>query len=151
MCWTIEKQFQFLTDSLHCELPGLGKPRAALFAFAMSLVASNVLAVLRAEIREVHGAEQEAEISGYYLADEVAADYRTLMKYLPAEQWVGWRHLPAEDLRQLLMGIARHVNVKALTRHKRGPKKPPSQKPVYDKKHTHFSVARVLNEAKDTC
>jgi Transposase DDE domain len=149
--WTIEKQFQFLTDSLHCELPGLGKPRAALFAFAMSLVASNVLAVLRAEIRQAHGGEQEAEISGYYLADEVASDYRTLMKYLPAEQWVNWRHLSAEDLMHLLLVIAQHVNVKALTRHKRGPKKPPSQKPVYDKKHTHYSVARVLNEAKDTC
>jgi Transposase DDE domain len=149
--WTIEKQFQFLTDSLHCELPGLGKPKAALFAFAMSLVASNVLALLRAEIREVHGAKQEMEISGYYLADEVAADYRTLMKYLPPEQWVGWRQLQAKDLTQLLTAIAHHVNVKALTRSKRGPKKPPSEKPVYDKKHTHFSVARVLNEAKDTC
>jgi Transposase DDE domain len=149
--WTIEKQFQFLTDSLHCELPGLGKPKAALFAFAMALVASNILAVLRAEIREIHGVERETEISGYYLADEVAADYRTLMKYLEPHQWVGWRHLAAKDLTQLLMAIARHVNVKALTRGKRGPKKPPSKKPVYDKKHTHFSVARLLNEAKDTC
>ena len=25
--WTIEKHFQFLTESLHCEIPGLGKPR----------------------------------------------------------------------------------------------------------------------------
>ena len=39
--WTIETQFQLLTVSLHCEVPGLGKPKAALFAFAMSLVASN--------------------------------------------------------------------------------------------------------------
>jgi hypothetical protein len=149
--WTIEKEFQFLTDALHCELPGLGKPKAALFAFAMALVASNVLAALRAGIREVHGIQQETEISGYYLADEVAADYRTLLKYLPPEQWLGWRHLEAKDLMQLLIGVARHVNIKALTRSKRGPKKPPSDKPVYDKKHTHFSVARVLNETKDTC
>jgi hypothetical protein len=149
--WTIEKAFQFLTDSLHCELPQLGKPRAALFAFAMALVASNVLAVLRAAIRAVHGVEQESEISGYYLADEVAADYRTLLKYLPPEQWVGWRQLQANDLTQLLKAIAGYVNVKALTRRQRGPKKPPSAKPVYDKKHTHFSVARVLNETKDTC
>ena len=29
MRWTIEKHFQFLTESLHCEITGLGKPRAA--------------------------------------------------------------------------------------------------------------------------
>jgi Transposase DDE domain len=149
--WTIEKHFQFLTESLHCEVPSLGKPRAALFAFAMSLVASNVLAVLRAEIRQAHGVERETEISGYYLADEVAADYRTLPKYLPPEQWIAWRHLEAKDLAQLLTGIAGHINLKALTRSQRGPKKPPKEKPVYDKKHTHFSVARLLNEVKDTC
>jgi hypothetical protein len=35
--WTIETHLQFLTQSLHCELPGLGRPRAALFGFAMAL------------------------------------------------------------------------------------------------------------------
>jgi hypothetical protein len=34
--WTIETHLQFLTQSLHCELPGLGHPRAALFGFAMA-------------------------------------------------------------------------------------------------------------------
>jgi IS4 transposase len=53
--WTIETQFQFLTVSLHCEVPGPGKPKAALFAFAMSLVASNALAVVRASLRAAHG------------------------------------------------------------------------------------------------
>ena len=61
--WTIETQFQLLTVSLHCEVPGLGKPRAALFAFAMSLVASNALAVVRASLRAAHGKEAEAEVS----------------------------------------------------------------------------------------
>jgi IS4 transposase len=70
--WTIEKHFQFLTQSLHCELPGLGQPRAALFGFAMALLAANALAVVRASIRSAHGVEAEAEVSGYYLADEIA-------------------------------------------------------------------------------
>ena len=48
--WTIEKHFQFLTQSLHCELPGLGKPKAALFGFAMALVAANALAAVRASM-----------------------------------------------------------------------------------------------------
>ena len=54
MRWTIETHLQFLTESLHCELPGLGKPRAALFGFAMALVASNALAVVRGSIRAEH-------------------------------------------------------------------------------------------------
>ncbi len=149
--WTIEKQFHFLTESLHCEVKGLGKPRAALFMFAMALVASNALAVVRGTIRAVHGQEAEANLSGYYLADEMAHDYRTLLKYLPPEQWLGWRSLKAKDLRRLLLAIARHVNMKALTKSKRGPKKPPAKKPVYDKKHKHRSTARLLEEAENTC
>lgn len=149
--WKIENQFQFLTESLHCELKALGKPRASLFAFAMALVASNALAVVRANLRQAHGVEQEAEISGYYLADEMAADYRTVMKYLPADQWRGWQALDAQALTVLLSAIARHLNVKALERSPRKPKKPPKEKPVYNRKHTHFSIARLLQEPKDTC
>jgi IS4 transposase len=149
--WTIETHFQFLTQSLHCEVQGLGKPRAALFMFAMSLVASNALAVVRGSLRQAHGLDVEQEISGFYLADEIAFDYRTLMKYLPSEQWTGWRSLTLQTMVQLLTALAGKVNVKGLTRSKRGPKKPPAAKPVYNKKHKHYSTARVLNEAKDTC
>jgi len=151
--WTIETHFQFLTQSLHCELRALGQPRAALFGFAMALVAANALAVVRGSIRSAHGFEAEAEVSGYYLADEIAHDYRTLMKYLPADQWLGWRHLSAAALARLLRTIAGHVNLKALTRSQRGPKKPPRKKPVYNKKHKHYSTARLLQdlEEQDTC
>lgn len=151
--WTIENHFQFLTESLHCEVPGLGQPRAALFAFAMALVAGNALAVVRGALRSAHGAEAEAEVSGYYLADEVAGDYRTLMKYLPADHWTGWRALPASAMSRLLCVVAKHVNLKGLSRSRRGPKKPPKEKPVYDKNHKHYSTARLLKglEQKDTC
>lgn len=151
--WTIEKHFQFLTQSLHCELPGLGKPKAALFGFAMALVAANALAVVRASIRSAHGTEAEGEISGYYLADEIAHDYRTLMKYLPADQWFGWRRLSLAAMARLLPAVAQHVNIKALTRSQRGPKKPPKVKPVYNKKHKHYSTARLLKglEEEDSC
>src|SRR5262249_42290595 len=126
----------------HCELPGLGKPRAALFGFAMALVAGNALAVVRGAIRSAHGVAAAAEISGYYLADEIAHDYRTLMKYLPAAEWVGWRRLPTIAMARLLCAVAAHVNLKALTRTPRGPKKPPQQKPVYNWTFADFSTVR---------
>jgi len=144
--WTIEKHFQFLTQSLNCEVSGLGQPRAALFAFAMALVAANALAVVRGTLRSVHGVEAEAEVSGYYLADEVAHDYRTAMKYLPPEEWVGWNRLPTAAMAELLRSIAQHVRINGLTRSQRGPKKPPEKKPVYEKKHKHYSTARLLQE-----
>jgi hypothetical protein len=153
MRWTIETHFQFLTQSLHCELPGLGKPRAALFGFAMALMAANALAVVRASLRSAHGVEAEVEVSGYYLADEIAHDYRTLMKYLPPDQWLGWRGLSVVALAELLVELARKVKLKALTRAQRGPKKPPKQKPVYNKNHKHYSTARLLQDLgeNDTC
>jgi IS4 transposase len=149
--WTVEKHFHFLTAALHCEVKGLGQPRAALFMFALALVAGNALAVVRAAIRKGHGSDIEAELSGYYLADEVAHDYRTLMKYLPPDQWLGWRSLKAKDLLRLLTTIACQVNVAALKRSKRGPKKPIAEKRIYDKKHKHRSTARLLEEAKNSC
>lgn len=150
--WSIEKHFQFLTQSLQCELPGLGQPKAALFGFAMALVAANALAVVRASLRSAQGKDVEATISGYYLADEIAHDYRTLMKYLPADQWQGWRGLSPAALARLLRAVAQHVNTKALTRSRRGPKKPPKVKPVYDKKHKHYSTARLLDPTRrDPC
>lgn len=150
--WTIEKQFQFLTQSLNCEIQGLGKPQAALFMFALSLVASNALAVVRGSLRQAHGLDVEKELSGYYLADEIAHDYRTLMKYLLPSQWTGWRSLKAKDMMRLLTTLAGKVNVKGLTRSQRGPKKPPAVKPVYNRKHKHYSTARLLNkDDEDSC
>jgi hypothetical protein len=149
--WTIEQQFQFLTQSLHCELKGLGKPRASLFAFSMALVAANVLAVVRGSLRKAHGIEVESEISGYYLADEVAGDYRTVMKYLPPEQWQGWRELNATQMVRLLTVIAQSVNMAALKRNRRAPKKPPEVKPTYNRKHKHYSSARLLLTTEDSC
>jgi hypothetical protein len=115
-----------------------------LFGFAMALLAANALAVVRASLRSVHGAQAEAGLSGYYLADEIAHDYRTLMKYLPAEQWQGWRQLSPAHMVGILRSLAQHVNVKALTRSQRGPKLPPKRKPVYNQKHKHYSTARLL-------
>jgi len=151
--WTIETHFQFLTEVLQCELPGLGRPRAALFGFAMALLAGNALAVVRGSLRSAHGVEAEAEVSGYYLADEIAHDYRTLMKYAPAERWEPWHGVPAAALARLLRTLAALVKLRGLQRHRRGPKKPPKQKPVYDLKHKHYSTARLLKglDQEDSC
>jgi len=150
--WTVENHFQFLTDALHCELTGLGAPRAALCMFAMALLAGNALAVVRAALRAAHGADKESMVSGYYLADEVAGDYRALMKLMPAPGWAPWRNLAADQLTCLLQVIAAYVPMAALQKHPRGPKKP-REKMTYNKKRLHVSTARLLKDEKteDTC
>src|SRR3954464_2403976 len=70
--WQSEGHYQALTDLLHCEVPGLGYPRAALFAFSMATVAGNALAVLNGNLRVAHGVEVAAEVSDFALVDEVA-------------------------------------------------------------------------------
>ena len=148
--WKLETHFQFLTLSLHCEVPSLGQPRAALFAFAMALVAANALAVVRAALRASHGAEAEAAVSGYYLADELGADYRVLLKLVSSAQWPDWGRVPAAALAQFLKEVASGVNLRALQRHPRGPKQPRPQR-ARDKRHTHYSTYRLLKEDDDKC
>ncbi len=65
--------------------------------------------------------------------------------------WVGWRELGAEEMVSLLTEIARQVNMAELLRNQRGPKKPPEKKPVYNRKHKHFSTYRLIDEAENPC
>ena len=53
--WTLETAFQHLEAYFHSEINTLGYPKAALFGFCLALVAYNVLAVVLAALRGVHG------------------------------------------------------------------------------------------------
>jgi len=145
--WTIEQHFQRLTDWLHCEVPTLGYPRAALFAFAMSLVAANALAVLIAALRAVHGLEAADNLSYWALVDEVGGTYRGMMLALPPRRWNFIHRYTTNQAARLLRDIARHANLKILTKSRRGPKKP--RRTPNCKNIKHLSTHRVLNEARE--
>ncbi len=81
------------------------------------------------------------------MANEMAASFRAVNMYAASLDWTGWRQLSPRPLVRLLTAIAHNVNMALLTRTKRGPKKPPAEKPTYDKKHTHFSTARILDDS----
>src|SRR5512143_2793256 len=85
--WRIEGHFQRLTELLHCEVPTLSYPRAALFAFAMAVVAGNALALLEGNLRAVHGEEEVTEFSHYAVVDEIAHTYRGMMIAVPPATW----------------------------------------------------------------
>jgi IS4 transposase len=146
--WTIEGAFQELEATLHGELQTLAYPRAALFAFAMALLAYNVLSTVKAALRAEHGSEKiEQEVSGYYLADEVAGTWRGMMIVLPADYWTKrFARQTPQQMAQFLRQAARHIRLAAFRKHPRGPKKPP---PKMNKKHRgHVSTARILQQRR---
>jgi hypothetical protein len=144
--WKIETAFQELESTLNSELQTLCYPRAALFAFAMALIAYNVLSTVKAALRGEHGIEKIAEeVSGYYLADEVAGTWRGMMIVLPAEYWTErFAGQTPRQMAQFLRQTARHVRLAAFRKHPRGPKKPP---PKMNKNYrSHVSTARILQQ-----
>jgi Transposase DDE domain len=149
--WTIEIAFNELAQNLEGEIESLGYPRAALFGFCMALVCYNVLSVVLAALRAVHGVETiRQQLSFYYLCDEVAATHRGLSIAVVEEYWTRKyaRLTPARLARELLR-IARMVQLSRYRKHKRGPKKPV---PKMNKKHRgHVSTARILATCGEKC
>ena len=146
--WQIEGAFHELTMALQCEVNTLGYPKAALFAFCVAVVAYNVLAVLKAALRAVHGEEKvQKEVSGYYVALEWALVYAGMMIALPAEEWQVFGEMSSKELAHYLRDWASKINMEKI-------KKAPPRKPTKVKtkrlkdKSPHLSTARLLDEAK---
>jgi IS4 transposase len=145
--WQIEGHFQKLTDLLHCEVPSLSYPRAALFAFGMSTVAGQALAMLKGNLRAVHGEEPVRELSHYALVDEVSHVYRGMMVALAAPQWTFLRDYTAAELAAAMTEVAAHVPVDRMRRSRRGPKKPRTTPKTSGKKNHHVSTRRLLDSS----
>ena len=146
--WTVEGMFQELTQNLGCEVNTLCYPKAALFAFCVALMAYTVLAVTKAALRAVHGEERvEKEVSGYYLALELAGVYLGMMIAIPAEYWVCFQSLSVAEMAGILRELAAKMKLVRYKKHPRPPKRAPPKK-VSDKKRPHVSTARLLKERK---
>jgi IS4 transposase len=145
--WTVESAFGELATCLNGEVNTLGYPKAALFAFCVALVSYNVLSVVKAALRSVHGVEAVEEVSGYYLADEIAGTHRGMMIAIPEDEWVVFAGLTASALGEILRGLAAQVRLSALRKHRRGPKRP-QPKRTSGAKIGHVSTAKLLAERK---
>src|SRR2546421_10474493 len=101
--------------ALHCEVNTLGYPKAALFAFCVAVMAYNVLAVLKAALRAVHGEEKvREEVSGYYVALGWALGYAGMMIALPARQWEAFGRMPTKELAGYLREWASKANLEKI-------------------------------------
>lgn len=146
--WTIETAFAEIAAVLENEIETLAYPKAALFGFCVGLVAYDVLSVIKGALRAAHGAEKvAAEVSGYYVADEVAGTYRGMMIAIPAKHWRVFGRMRGAELARVLKALAGKVCLAAFRKHPRGPKKRPKKKPRISK-GTHVATARLLEKRK---
>jgi hypothetical protein len=145
--WSIETAFQELTENLCCEINTLGYPKAALFGFALAVTAYNLLVLVRQALAAGPGAPAVAEISSYYLANEVATVSEGMAIAVPGEQWQRFAHMSARVFAEWIGGVVGGINWRTYRKSRRGPKKPVAVKRT--RRGAHRSTARELeNHAK---
>jgi hypothetical protein len=146
--WQIETAFQELERDLQSEICTLGYPRAALFGFAVALVAYNIMALVYGALRAQHGAQKiDEEFSHNYLADELQLVHAGMMIALPEEHWRHFSSVSDVRFAAVLLFLASQVNLKLFPKSRRGPKKPPPRKWFYAGR-PHVSTARILAKRK---
>lgn len=147
--WTVERAFHELDQAFNGEIKSLGYPGAALLSFCVALLAYNVTSVVKSALAAIHGDKAKREdLSGYYLAGEVAATYHGMMIAVPETEWTThFALLNPTELARILKDLAANVSPDRFRKNVRGPKKP-APKRVYDKKHPHVSTARILAQRK---
>jgi hypothetical protein len=147
--WRIETAFQELTESLRCEVDTLGYPKAALFGFALAVVAYNLLVVTRAALasglgEEVGGVEA---LSSYHMAMEVAAVDEGLLIAVPESAWRRFVEMTAVEFAGWLHEVARGIDWRPYRKRPRGPKKPVAVKRT--SRGAHRSTARELGKSQE--
>ena len=148
--WQVENVNLELVKHFASEQKALGHPPATLFAFCISLVAYNVLAVVQASLRSAHGeAASHENLSSYYVAHGLASGWEGTM-LVDDTFWV--KHYSGQSAAELaldLKAIAHHLDIRKFRKHKRGPKKPPTPRTRY-RNTPHVSTKRLLDEAKQS-
>jgi len=146
--WTLETAFQHLEAYFHSEINTLGYPKAALFGFCLALVAYNMLAVVMAALRSVHGAETiDQELSLYYVANDIAQTYHGMMIAIPEDEWRVFSRMRPVEMVATLRELAQKVRLTAYRKSSRGPKKP-RPKREGTTKGSHVSTAKLLRNRK---
>lgn len=145
--WTIEAAFGEITAAFRGEIDTLAYPSAAVFGFCLALTMYNMLSVIKAALRAVHGVDNDA-ISTYHLAEEIACTYRGMMIVLPPPCWhEEFGALTISQMASKLRALAKKVCLAHFRKHPRGPKKPPGKK-LSKKRRNHVSTKRVLEQCK---
>lgn len=149
--WTIESLFARVERNLQSELASLAYPGAAIFAFAVALVASNIFAVVHAALtaaQKNHEDEKIAQmpLSDFAIVEEMRTVHRGMNVVLDDLQWSRFQTKSAAQLASLLLRWARHVDWAQFRKAVRGPKV--IRKRTQFRDTPHVSTARLLAESR---
>lgn len=148
--WRIENMFQWLESVLHSEVRTLGRPRAALFAFAVATMAYNALSVVQGAIESAHGidADGDSAISLYFVVIEIRNMFGGMMAILPPESWQPVAQMTPEQAAKFLVDTAGHIKPARFRKTTRGPKKITKKGYVPGKvARAHVATSRVIAAA----
>jgi hypothetical protein len=111
----------------------------------------NALSVTKWAIEIEHSDSiQREQLSGYYLAGAVSADYGGMMIALPEEEWTSrFASLKPTAFANHLRTCARHVRPDTFRKNVRGPKRPKPKRSSGAIDH-HVSTAQLIAEQKLT-
>ena len=141
--WSIETVFQEIESHFQSEIDTLAYPKAALFGFCVALIAYNILAVIKAAMRAVHGAEKiKNEVSAYYLAGEISRTHEGL-GVIDSNAWEVFETMNAYLFVQTLLELAQKMDLSKYKKNTRGPKKPRPPR-ASAANQPHVSTARLL-------
>jgi hypothetical protein len=145
--WTRETAFQHLEASFHAAMHTWGSPKAALFGFCLALVAYNMVAVVLAALRSVHGDTIDQALSLSSVANDIAQTYHGMMMAIPEDAWRVFSPMRPAEMVTTLRTFAQKVRLDAYRKSPRGPKKP---RPTCANttKVPHVSTAKLLRESK---
>jgi hypothetical protein len=88
-------------------------------------------------------ARVEEELSMYYLTLEVAQMTAGMLVAIPAESWKIFRTMCPKKFAATLVELARRLDPRKYSKHKRGPKRKQPKK-ISGKTNHHISTARIL-------
>jgi hypothetical protein len=149
--WTVESLFARVERNLQSELGTLAYPGAALFVFAVALVASNVFAVVHAAMTAAQKTTDSPKIaamplSHFAIVEEIRTAHRGMDIALSEECWEPLRSMAPAPLAKLLLQWTRHIDWDAFRKSVRGPKLPRTERTRFRDK-PHVSTARLLGRA----
>jgi hypothetical protein len=147
---TRQSLFARVERNLQSELATLAYPGAALFAFAVALVASNVFAVVHAAMTAAQKTHEDAKVAEMPLSDfaivqEIRSVYGGMNMVLGDEPWRALQTKSAPQLAKLLLRWARYVRWPQFRKAVRGPKVTRKRSRFLDT--PHVSTARLLGRA----
>ena len=135
---------------LRCEVETLGYPKAALFSFAMAVLAWNAYAVVQAALRSAHGEQKiDDELSDEHFIRDVVLTQTGMDIAVDSVVWEHYQSLSPTHFAKALERLAKHVDLKRYPKRKRGPKKPRPQQTSGQKNH-HVSTAKLLAKKSPT-